>query len=87
MAEPGDGLERAFSMALDLHRGQKRKGTDIPYLSHLMAVSAIIMENGGDERQAIAGLSSRHAPDLPCAIPKPSGIEFQRDRHSPYVKH
>jgi (p)ppGpp synthase/HD superfamily hydrolase len=28
----------------------------IPYVSHLMSVSALVMENGGDEDQAIAGL-------------------------------
>ena len=35
---------------------QKRKGTSIPYISHLMSVSALVMEYGGDEDQAIAGL-------------------------------
>lgn len=38
------------------HREQTRKGTDIPYLSHLMSVSALVLEYGGDEDQAIAGL-------------------------------
>ena len=33
-----------------------RKGTDIPYLSHLMAVSALVMEHGGTETQAAAAL-------------------------------
>jgi GTP pyrophosphokinase len=35
---------------------QTRKGTAVPYISHLMSVSALVMENGGDEDQAIAGL-------------------------------
>jgi (p)ppGpp synthase/HD superfamily hydrolase len=46
----------AFVFAAEAHRSQWRKGTDIPYLSHLMAVSALVLEYGGDEDQAIAGL-------------------------------
>lgn len=38
------------------HGPQRRKGTAIPYLSHLMAVAALVMEYGGDEDQAIAAL-------------------------------
>lgn len=47
---------RAFELALSLHADQTRKGTDIPYISHLISVAALVMENGGDEDQAIAGL-------------------------------
>lgn len=46
----------AFSYASVLHARQTRKGTDIPYLSHLMSVSALVLEDGGDEDEAIAGL-------------------------------
>lgn len=46
----------ALMYAADLHRGQVRKGTDIPYLSHLLSVSALVLEHGGDADEAIAGL-------------------------------
>lgn len=46
----------ALAFANDIHRGQWRKGTDIPYVSHLLAVSSLVLEAGGDEAQAIAGL-------------------------------
>lgn len=46
----------AFAFAEKLHRGQVRTGTTIPYVSHLMAVAALVLEHGGDEDQAIAGL-------------------------------
>ncbi|MBS0561028.1 MAG: HD domain-containing protein, partial [Proteobacteria bacterium] len=46
----------AVAVAAELHDGQRRKGTAIPYLAHLLAVSAIVLEYGGDEDQAIAGL-------------------------------
>lgn len=46
----------AFALALRLHGGQQRKGTSIPYIAHLMAVCAMVLEHGGDEDQAIAAL-------------------------------
>lgn len=49
-------LASAMGYAALIHSAQKRKGTNIPYISHLMSVSALIMEFGGDEDQAIAGL-------------------------------
>ncbi len=49
-------LSDAFALAARLHAPQMRKGTDIPYLSHLMAVAALVLENGGDEDQMIAAL-------------------------------
>jgi (p)ppGpp synthase/HD superfamily hydrolase len=48
--------DEAFQYAHDLHRDQTRKGTPIPYISHLMIVSAIVVEHGGDEDQAIGAL-------------------------------
>lgn len=51
-----DRFSEAFAYAARLHRDQVRKGTDVAYLSHLMAVSALIIEHHGDEDMAIAGL-------------------------------
>jgi (p)ppGpp synthase/HD superfamily hydrolase len=39
-----------------LHHGDVRKGTDIPYISHLLGVTALVIEHGGDEDQAVAAL-------------------------------
>ena len=49
-------LAQASVLAEELHRGQVRKGTTIPYVSHLYAVASLIMEWGGDEDVVIAGL-------------------------------
>lgn len=46
----------ALTFAEEKHRGHVRKDTDIPYVSHLVSVSALVMEHGGDEDEAIAGL-------------------------------
>lgn len=43
-------------MATQLHAAQMRKGTGIPYVSHLLGVSSLVLEHGGTEDQAIAGL-------------------------------
>ncbi len=49
-------FEEALTYAARLHARQKRKGTAIPYVTHLMAVAAIVGEAGGSEDQIIAGL-------------------------------
>lgn len=46
----------ALGLAARLHRDQVRKGSGVPYLSHLLSVSALVIEHHGDEDQAIAGL-------------------------------
>jgi len=52
----GPRFADAFVFAEELHRRQLRKGSDIPYLSHLMAVASLVMEHGGDEDVAVAAL-------------------------------
>ena len=49
-------LARALKYASKHHGGQTRKGGDVPYVAHLLAVSALVLEDGGSERQAIAAL-------------------------------
>lgn len=46
----------AFDLVRRAHSGQVRKGSQVPYLYHLMAVSSMVLEFGGSEDQAIAGL-------------------------------
>ena len=46
----------ALLWAEELHRVQRRKGKAIPYISHLIGVSALVWEDGGSEEQAIAAL-------------------------------
>lgn len=46
----------ALLLAAKLHRQQPRKGTQIPYLGHLLAVAALVIEDGGSEGEAIAAL-------------------------------
>jgi hypothetical protein len=50
-------LSWRFRLALDfaagLHHSQCRKGTNIPYIAHLMGVCGTVLENGGDEDLAV----------------------------------
>jgi (p)ppGpp synthase/HD superfamily hydrolase len=52
----GPKFEEAFTLAFDLHQNQKRKGSPVPYVAHLLGVSALVMDYGGDEEQAVAAL-------------------------------
>jgi hypothetical protein len=46
----------AVRLAHEVHADQVRKGTSIPYLSHVLAVAGLVWEHGGEEDHAIAGL-------------------------------
>ena len=52
----GDRFTDAVALAADLHRTQVRKGTGVPYLTHLLGVTSLVLEDGGDEDEAIAAL-------------------------------
>jgi (p)ppGpp synthase/HD superfamily hydrolase len=49
-------FEQALVYAAILHSGQGRKGTAVPYVSHVMSVAALALENGANEDEAIAAL-------------------------------
>ena len=55
-ARLGPRFDGAFLFAAEKHAAQTRKRTDVPYISHLMSVAALVLEAGGDEDQAIAAL-------------------------------
>ena len=46
----------ALAYAAELHQDQLRKATEIPYISHLLSVAALALEDGGTEDEAIAAL-------------------------------
>ena len=67
-------FEEALVYATRLHNGQNRKGTGIPYVAHLLAVTALVIEWGGDEDMAIAAL-------LHDAVEDQGGIVTLADIH------
>ena len=52
----GPRFLRAFLFAAEKHAGQRRKGSTIPYIAHLMGVASLVLEAGGDEDLTIAAL-------------------------------
>ena len=73
-------FQEAFILASMLHAQQKRKGTDIPYLSHLLGVTALVLEDGGDEDQAIAAL-------LHDAVEDQGGLKTLEDIRQKFGHH
>ncbi len=53
---PSVRFRDALTYACELHAAQRRKGTDIPYVAHLLAVASIALEHGASEDEAIAAL-------------------------------
>ena len=53
----------ALTFAFDLHRTQERKGSGVPYFAHLVGVSSLALECGGDEDEAIGALLHDAAED------------------------
>lgn len=58
-----DRFDDALAYASRIHRAQIRKGSEIPYVSHLLGVAALAIEAGADEDQAIAALLHDAAED------------------------
>ena len=56
MTNYGERFETALSFAARLHRDQRRKGSGSAYIGHLLGVTALVIEDGGDEDEAIAAL-------------------------------
>jgi len=60
----GKRYRKALVMSAELHADQYRKGTSIPYISHLLHVSALVWEHGGTEIQASAALLHDAVEDI-----------------------
>jgi hypothetical protein len=52
----GARYTEALMQAKFLHSRQQRRGTTVPYFAHLLATSALVLEDGGSEDEAIAAL-------------------------------
>jgi (p)ppGpp synthase/HD superfamily hydrolase len=56
-------FDDAVKYARDVHAGQTRKGTNTPYIAHLLGVASIVLDDGGSEDEAIAALLHDAAED------------------------
>jgi GTP pyrophosphokinase len=79
--EPGPRFREALVYAAELHARQRRKGSGAPYVAHLLGVTAIVLEHGGGEDEAIGAL-------LHDAVEDQGGkplLEIIRQRFGPAV--
>lgn len=60
-------LDDALAFVADRFRHKSRKATRVPYLSHLLAVTALVMEHGGTADQMIAAALHDYLEDIPGA--------------------
>lgn len=66
----GPRFLEAVELAARCHADHTRKGTEIPYLGHLLAVAGLVLQAGGDEEEAIAALLHDVLEDRPeCVTP------------------
>jgi (p)ppGpp synthase/HD superfamily hydrolase len=52
----GPRFVEALAFAARVHAGQSRKGTTVPYVSHVLGVCSLVLEDGGGEDEAVAAL-------------------------------
>jgi len=57
-------LDEALGFVAAAFRRQVRKGSGVPYLSHLLQVAATVAEHGGDEDQIVAALCHDYLEDI-----------------------
>ena len=70
-----DRFEQALVYASQLHRSQRRKLPPVPYVCHVLGVAALVIEDGGDEDEAIAALLHDAIEDQGGAA---TGLEIQQ---------
>jgi len=57
-------LDEAIALAVDAFRSKVRKGSQIPYVTHLLQVLVTVAEHGGDEEQLIAAVLHDYLEDI-----------------------
>ncbi len=69
-------FDRAVALALDSFRPIVRKGSGVPYATHLLSVTALVGEYGGDEDQLCAAILHDYIEDIPGATEEKLAEEF-----------
>ena len=72
-------IVRGYAFAVRAHGDQTRKGTTIPYVSHVLAVASLVLEDGGSEEDAAAALLHDTLEDTATTS------DDLRDAFGPYV--
>lgn len=80
----GPRFTGALAFAVELHGEQARKGSGVPYVSHLLSAAALVIENGGSEDEAIAAALHDAAEDQGGA-PVLERIKARYGEHVAYI--
>jgi (p)ppGpp synthase/HD superfamily hydrolase len=62
-------FDDALALAHRVHRRQSRKGSQVPYIAHVIGVASLVLEYEGTETEAIAGLLHDALEDAPPDFP------------------
>ena len=76
--QPSEKFYKAFEMACEGHKRDIRKGSDIPYIGHLLGVASSVIEAGGSEDQAIAAFLHDMVEDTDVSVVE---IESEFGKH------
>lgn len=66
--QPSTKFMDAFAWACELHTLDVRKGSDIPYIGHLLGVASSVIEAGGSENQAMAAFLHDSVEDTSTSV-------------------
>jgi len=66
--KPSSKFYKAFEMACEGHKGHVRKGSNIPYIGHLLGVASAVIEAGGTENQTIAAFLHDMVEDTSTSV-------------------
>jgi len=77
-------FDRAVQYANRIHANQTRKGTDIPYMTHLLGVASLVLENGAQSEEEVIGALLHDAAEDQGGRPR---LEDIREQFGEQVGH
>ena len=77
-------FDRAVQYASRIHANQTRKGTDVPYMTHLLGVASLVLENGAQSEEEVIGSLLHDAAEDQGGRPR---LEDIREQFGEQVAH
>jgi (p)ppGpp synthase/HD superfamily hydrolase len=85
-------FQAALSLATEVHGGQRRLGTEIPYLAHLLVVTGLVLEDGGG-RPLLERIRAEFGDEVAAIVEacsettEPDDQRSWRERKAAYLAH
>ena len=77
-------FDHAVQYANRIHANQTRKGTDVPYMTHLLGVASLVLENGAQSEEEVIGALLHDAAEDQGGRPR---LEDIREQFGEQVGH